>query len=80
MLLYRSFSVCVNEDGVCVEERKMERDQRQGEKDSDRERYRESERKGAKKWGVVGKKGEEKERNGAKKQVGVGGEERARSE
>ena len=57
MLLYRSCSVCVNADGVCVEERKMERDQRQGEKGRGREG--DTERKGEKKRG---KKGEERER------------------
>ena len=36
--------MCVNSDGVCVEERKMERDQRQGEKDSEREGDTESQR------------------------------------
>ena len=49
MLLHRSCSVCVNADSVHVGERKMERDQRQGEKDSEREgdtRVRVREREG----------------------------------
>ena len=37
MLLSRSCSVCVNADDIYIEERKIERDQRQGEKDKDRE-------------------------------------------
>lgn len=51
--------MCVNSDGVCVEERKMERDQRQGE-DSEREGDTETqrERKGGMNWG---QKGEERE-------------------
>ena len=62
MLLSRSCSVCGNADGVCVEERKMERDQRQGEKNRGREGDTESQRqrKGGKKR--RGEKGEKRER------------------